>query len=176
MELLYFFPLPVRAKNSDQCVGWKCKGKPGVVAHAFNPSTREHSRGKGQQISEFEASLVYKVSSRTARATQRNPDSKKQKQNQPPPPPCVCMCVCVCVCVCVYIYIYIYMIFLPLKNIFLFPFHFRCITLKTLLSPPPLWLCSWLARVLPESLTDWCHPSSLVVLVNDDLFYALYSG
>jgi hypothetical protein len=31
-----------------------------VVAHAFNPSTR---------IFEFEASLVYKVSSRTARAT-----------------------------------------------------------------------------------------------------------
>jgi hypothetical protein len=28
---------------------------------------------RGRQISEFEASLVYKVSSRTARATQRNP-------------------------------------------------------------------------------------------------------
>jgi hypothetical protein len=28
---------------------------------------------------EFEASLVYKVSSRTARAIQRNPVSKKQK-------------------------------------------------------------------------------------------------
>ena len=44
-----------------------------VVAHAFNPST-----GRGRQISEFDASLVYKVSSRTARATQRNPVSKKQ--------------------------------------------------------------------------------------------------
>jgi hypothetical protein len=33
--------------------------------------------GRGRQISEFEASLVYKVSSRTARATQRNPVSKK---------------------------------------------------------------------------------------------------
>jgi hypothetical protein len=31
--------------------------------------------GRGRQISEFEASLVYKVSSRTARATQRNPVS-----------------------------------------------------------------------------------------------------
>jgi hypothetical protein len=30
------------------------------------------------KISEFEASLVYRVSSRTARATQRNPVSKKQ--------------------------------------------------------------------------------------------------
>jgi hypothetical protein len=29
--------------------------------------------GRGRRISEFEASLVYKVSSRTARATQRNP-------------------------------------------------------------------------------------------------------
>jgi hypothetical protein len=37
--------------------------------------------GRGRQISEFEASLVYKVSSRTARATQRNPVSKnKTKQ------------------------------------------------------------------------------------------------
>jgi hypothetical protein len=33
--------------------------------------------GRDRQISEFEASLVYKVSSRTARATQRNPVSKK---------------------------------------------------------------------------------------------------
>jgi hypothetical protein len=29
--------------------------------------------GRGRQISEFEASLIYRVSSRTARATQRNP-------------------------------------------------------------------------------------------------------
>jgi hypothetical protein len=32
-----------------------------------------------QVISEFEASLVYKVSSRTVRAIQRNPVSKNQK-------------------------------------------------------------------------------------------------
>jgi hypothetical protein len=37
-------------------------------------------RGKGRQISEFKASLVYKVSSRTARAIQRNPVSKKNKK------------------------------------------------------------------------------------------------
>jgi hypothetical protein len=39
----------------------------------------------GRQISEFEASLVYRVSSRTARAIQRNPVSKNQNQptNQP---------------------------------------------------------------------------------------------
>jgi hypothetical protein len=35
--------------------------------------------GRGRQISEFKASLVYRVSSRTARATQRNPVSKKEK-------------------------------------------------------------------------------------------------
>jgi hypothetical protein len=38
--------------------------------------------GRGRQISEFNASLVYKVSSRTARATQRNPVSKGIKQNK----------------------------------------------------------------------------------------------
>jgi hypothetical protein len=34
--------------------------------------------GRDRQISEFEASLVYRVSSRTARAIQRNPVSKNQ--------------------------------------------------------------------------------------------------
>jgi hypothetical protein len=33
--------------------------------------------GRGRWISEFEASLVYRVSSRTARATQRNPIDKR---------------------------------------------------------------------------------------------------
>jgi hypothetical protein len=45
----------------------------GVVAHAFNPSTRK-----------AEASLVYKVSSRTARATEKpclqKPKEKKKKR------------------------------------------------------------------------------------------------
>jgi hypothetical protein len=35
--------------------------------------------GKGKQISEFKASLVYKVSSRTAKVTQRNPYLEKPK-------------------------------------------------------------------------------------------------
>jgi hypothetical protein len=35
--------------------------------------------GRGRWISAFEASLDYRVSSRTARATQRNPVSKKSK-------------------------------------------------------------------------------------------------
>jgi hypothetical protein len=38
--------------------------------------------GRGRRISEFEASLVYKVSSRTARAVQRNPVSKSQKEKR----------------------------------------------------------------------------------------------
>jgi hypothetical protein len=38
--------------------------------------------GRGRRISEFEASLVYKVSFRTARATQRNPVSKQQQHQK----------------------------------------------------------------------------------------------
>jgi hypothetical protein len=39
--------------------------------------------GRGRWVSEFKANLVYKVSSRTAKAIQRNPVSKtKQKQKQ----------------------------------------------------------------------------------------------
>jgi hypothetical protein len=51
--------------------------KPGVVALAFNPSTRE-----AEAVSEFQASLVYRVSSRTAKTTQRNPVSKNQKKKK----------------------------------------------------------------------------------------------
>ena len=42
----------------------------------------QHSGGRGRQISEFEASLVYKVSSRTAGAIQRNPVSKNKTNKQ----------------------------------------------------------------------------------------------
>jgi hypothetical protein len=41
--------------------------------------------GRGRQISEFEASLVYKVSSRTASAIQRNPVSKNKNKNKKKP-------------------------------------------------------------------------------------------
>ena len=41
-----------------------------VVVHAFNPSTREAA---AKDLCEFKASLVYRVSFRTTRATQRNP-------------------------------------------------------------------------------------------------------
>jgi hypothetical protein len=49
-----------------------------MVALAFNPSTWEAELG----VSEFEASLVYKGSSRTARATQRSPIKKKKKKKK----------------------------------------------------------------------------------------------
>jgi hypothetical protein len=38
--------------------------------------------GRGRQISEFEASLVYRVSSRTPKATQKNPISKNERTNE----------------------------------------------------------------------------------------------
>jgi hypothetical protein len=38
--------------------------------------------GRGRQISEFEASLVYRVSSRSPRAIQRNPVSKNKQTNK----------------------------------------------------------------------------------------------
>jgi hypothetical protein len=38
--------------------------------------------GRGRQISEFKANLVYRVSSRTARATQRNPALKYQTERE----------------------------------------------------------------------------------------------
>jgi hypothetical protein len=41
--------------------------------------SRQHTGGRGRRI---EASLVYRVSSRTARATQRNPVSKNKQTNK----------------------------------------------------------------------------------------------
>jgi hypothetical protein len=38
--------------------------------------------GRDRQISEFKASLVYKVNFRTARAIQRNPVSKNKNNNK----------------------------------------------------------------------------------------------
>jgi hypothetical protein len=37
---------------------------------------------RGRQISEFKASLVYRESSRTARATQRNPVSERKEKKR----------------------------------------------------------------------------------------------
>jgi hypothetical protein len=50
-----------------------------VVVHNFIPST-----GQQRQVDhcEFEVGMVYRVSSRTAKATQRNPVLKKQTKQQ----------------------------------------------------------------------------------------------
>jgi hypothetical protein len=50
-----------------------------VVANAFNPSTLEVEVDRW--ISELEASLVYRTSSRTARDTQSSPVLNKQKSH-----------------------------------------------------------------------------------------------
>ena len=51
----------------------KGKASQVVVAHAFNPVLR---RQRQIDLCEFEASLIYKASSRTAMAIQKNPVSK----------------------------------------------------------------------------------------------------
>jgi hypothetical protein len=50
-----------------------------VVAHAFNPSIWEAEAGK----SEFDISLVYRVSSRTARVKSNTWETKPNKTYQP---------------------------------------------------------------------------------------------
>jgi hypothetical protein len=50
-----------------------------MVAHTFNPISSEAEAGKFLNST---VSLVYRVSSWTARATQRNPVSKMQTRNK----------------------------------------------------------------------------------------------
>ena len=63
----------------DLCVSNKIreKGQEEVVVHALDLSTWEAEAGGSL---EFKASLTYRGSSRTARATQRNPDPKTTNQ------------------------------------------------------------------------------------------------
>jgi hypothetical protein len=51
-----------------------------MMAHAFDPSTWEAEAGRF--LSSRPACLFYRVSSRTARYTQRNPVSKKKKKKK----------------------------------------------------------------------------------------------
>ena len=52
------------------------------MGHGGTHLESQHSGGRSRQISESLASLVYRPSSKIARATQRNPVSQKQKQKQ----------------------------------------------------------------------------------------------
>ena len=61
---------------SKNNIGWV------VVAHTFNPSTLRKQR---QVDLEFEANLIYKMSSRTVRATQRNLVLKNTNKNKRKP-------------------------------------------------------------------------------------------
>jgi hypothetical protein len=79
--------------GTDSCVGGYSKNLNGVKQSKFknlpysrhwwytpfNPRTQEAEAGGSL---ESEASLVYRVSSRTARAIQKNPVSKKKKKNK----------------------------------------------------------------------------------------------
>jgi hypothetical protein len=47
-----------------------------------NPVSGGRGRGRGRRISEFKTSLVYRESSMTAKATQRNPIFKKKKKKK----------------------------------------------------------------------------------------------
>jgi hypothetical protein len=81
MKMIQVFKEEMKNKNKNKNKTLlRNQGKrPGVVAHAFNPSTWE---AEADGFLEFEASLVYRVSSRTATATQRNPVSKNQKKKK----------------------------------------------------------------------------------------------
>jgi hypothetical protein len=58
--------------------GNTARGPRGVSRPTVGIPLSPHSGARGREILEFEASLVYRVSSRMARATQRNPVSKNQ--------------------------------------------------------------------------------------------------
>ena len=62
-----------------------------MVAHTFNPNTQEASTQV--DLCEYRTSLVYRVSFRIARATQRNLVLKNQKVKQEKFNVCVCVCV-----------------------------------------------------------------------------------
>jgi hypothetical protein len=49
-----------------------------VCTHLFS----QPSGGRGSQVSEFQANLVYRVNLRTARATQRNPVLKNENKTK----------------------------------------------------------------------------------------------
>jgi hypothetical protein len=72
--LYYIFILMGSLQGSDQNIEIIMKTLPGGIGVRLYS---QYLGGRGKCISGFEASLVYRVSSRTARAIQRNPVLKK---------------------------------------------------------------------------------------------------
>jgi hypothetical protein len=71
----------VRKNENDRKTSYKnAMPQLGVVVHTFNPSTWEAEAGRF--LSLRSAYSVYRMSSRTARATQRTPASKKKKKKK----------------------------------------------------------------------------------------------
>jgi hypothetical protein len=70
----YSLSIPEPWASLRICPHFKEQNSQAVVVHAFNPSTWKAKAG----ISEFEASLVYRVSSRTAMAMPKEPVSKNK--------------------------------------------------------------------------------------------------
>jgi hypothetical protein len=73
------------------CLPFLALNKLDLVAHVYAEASEIQAAGQWWctplilplgRVSEFEASLVYRVSSRTARATQRNPVSRKKKKKE----------------------------------------------------------------------------------------------
>jgi hypothetical protein len=57
----------------------KKKNKSGMVVYTFSTPLYQHFKGRSRWISDFKVSLVYRVNSRTARVTQRDPVSKNKQ-------------------------------------------------------------------------------------------------
>ena len=55
---------------------------PVTLVHTFNPRVNGGRGGRGRQISEFKVSLVYRASSRTARAVKQRNLVSKNKQTK----------------------------------------------------------------------------------------------
>lgn len=70
------FPGRVKCRDSEADLGLRTVVSRAVVVHDFNLSIQE----AGRWICNFEASLLYSMSFRTARGTQKNPFSKEKKK------------------------------------------------------------------------------------------------
>jgi hypothetical protein len=71
----HFVMLRRRKVIRDELINFKVKERWTLVMHIFNFSTWAAEAGKSL---EFKVSLVYRMSSRAARTTQRNPSPKRK--------------------------------------------------------------------------------------------------